>query len=113
KSRVKWFVRPYFSAGSSAFRAVNRTASFLLHRLEQATGVSALTEISDFFASMSRLFETCDESTERAYDVLRGAETALVVVSSPEEQVLGDAEYLAGKMAELRMRPTGGALNGA
>ena len=111
RSVVKWFVRPYFSAGWSALRAVNRTASFLLHRLEQATGVSALAEISDFFTSMSGLFENFHERIERAYEVLRGAETAFVVVSSPEEQVLGDAEYLAGKMAELRMPLKGVVMN--
>src|SRR5262249_37069788 len=48
---------------------------------------------------------------ERAYEVLRGAETAFVVVSSPEEQVLGDAEYLAAKMAELRMPLKGVVMN--
>jgi anion-transporting ArsA/GET3 family ATPase len=111
RSVVKWFVKPYFSAGFSALRAVNRTASFLLHRLEQATGVSALAQISDFFASMSGLFENFHERIERAYDVLRGPETAFVVVSSPEEQVLGDAEYLAGKMAELRMPLKGVVMN--
>src|SRR5262249_12793980 len=50
---VKWFVRPYFNAGWSALRAVNRTVGFILRRLEQATGISALAEISDFFANMS------------------------------------------------------------
>jgi anion-transporting ArsA/GET3 family ATPase len=108
---VKWFVRPYFSAGWSALRAVNRTASFLLRRLEQATGVGALADISDFFASTSGLFENFHERVERAYDVLRGPDTAFVVVSSPEEQVLGDAEYLAGKMAELRMPIKGVVMN--
>ncbi len=111
KGVVKWFVRPYFSAGWSALRAVNRTASFLLHRLEHATGVSALAEISDFFASMSGLFENFHERIERAYEVLRGPETAFVVVSSPEEQVLGDAEYLAAKMGELRMPLKGVVMN--
>jgi len=108
---VKWFVRPYFSAGLSAFRAVNRTASFLLRRLEQATGVSALVEISDFFTSMSGLFENFHGRVERAYEVLRGEQTAFVLVTGPEEQVLEDAEYLSGKMAELRMPLKGVVLN--
>jgi anion-transporting ArsA/GET3 family ATPase len=108
---VKWFVRPYFSAGWSALRAMNRTAGFLLRRLEQATGVSALAEISDFFSSMSGLFENFHGRVERAYEVLRGAATAFVLVSGPEEQVLGDAEYLSTKMAELRMPLKGVVLN--
>jgi anion-transporting ArsA/GET3 family ATPase len=108
---VKWFVRPYFSAGWSALRAMNRTAGFLLRRLEQATGVSALAEISDFFTSMSGLFENFHGRIERAYEVLRGAGTAFVLVTGPEEQVLDDAEYLSGKMGELRMPLKGVVLN--
>jgi anion-transporting ArsA/GET3 family ATPase len=108
---IKWFVRPYFSAGWSALRAMNRTAGFLLRRLEQATGVSALLEISDFFSSMSGLFENFHARVERAYEVLRGAATAFVLVTGPEEQVLGDAEYLSAKMGELRMPLKGVVLN--
>jgi anion-transporting ArsA/GET3 family ATPase len=108
---VKWFVRPYFSAGWSALRAVNRTASFLLRRLEQATGVSALVNISDFFTSMSGLFENFHKRVERSYEVLRGEATAFVLVTGPEEQVLEDAEYLSAKMTELRMPLKGVVLN--
>src|SRR5207247_902949 len=108
---VRWFVRPYFSAGWSALRAMNRTAGFLLRRLEQATGMSALAEISDFFTSMSGLFENFQPRVERAYKVLRGAETAFVLVTGPEEQVLGDAEYLSTKMAELHMPLKGVVFN--
>ena len=108
---LRWFVRPYFSAGWSAIRAVNRTASFLLKRLEQATGVSALVEISDFFTNMSGLFDNFQARVDRATEVLRGPETAFVLVTGPEEQVLGDAEYLSGKMAELRMPLKGVVFN--
>ena len=108
---IRWFLRPYFSAGWSALRAMNRTAGFLLRRLEQATGVSALAEISDFFSSMSELFENFQSRVDRAHEVLRGRETAFVLVSGPEEQVLGDADYLSTKMAELRMPLKGVVLN--
>ena len=111
KSVIKWFVRPYFNAGWSALRAVNRSVGFLLRRIEQATGISALAEISDFFTSMSGLFENFQARIDKAYDVLRGAGTAFVVVSSPEEQVLEDAEYLSTKMGELRMPLKGVVLN--
>jgi anion-transporting ArsA/GET3 family ATPase len=111
KSVIKWFVRPYFNASWSAIRAVNRSVGFLLRRIEQATGISALTEISDFFTSMSGLFENFQARVDKAYDVLRGPGTAFVVVSSPEEQVLEDAEYLSTKMSELRMPLKGVVLN--
>jgi anion-transporting ArsA/GET3 family ATPase len=111
KSVIKWFLLPSLSAGWSALRAVNRTAGFLLRQLEKATGVSALAEISDFFASMGGLFENFNARIERAYEVLRGSTTAFVLVSSPEEQVLDDAEYLSTKMAELAMPLKGVVVN--
>lgn len=111
RSIVKWFIKPYFSAGWSALRAVNRSVGFLLRRLEQATGVSALIEISDFFNNMSGLFENFQARVDRAYQVLRGPETAFVLVTSPEEQVLGDAEYLTAKLGELRIPLAGVVMN--
>lgn len=108
---IKWFVRPYFSAGWSVVQAMNRTAGFILKRLEQATGISALVEISDFFTSMAGLFENFQPRIARAYEVLRGSGTAFVLVTSPEEQVLGDAEYLSTKMAELQMPLAGVVFN--
>jgi len=111
KSVIKWFVRPYFNAGWSAIRAVNRSVGFLLRRIEQATGISALAEISEFFTSMSGLFDNFQARIDKAYEVLRGPGTAFIVVSSPEEQVLEDAEYLSTKMSELRMPLKGVVLN--
>jgi anion-transporting ArsA/GET3 family ATPase len=111
RSVIRWFVKPYFSAGWAALQAVNRTATFILRRLEQATGMGTLTEISDFFTNMSGLFENFHARVARAYDVLRGPETAFVLVTSPEEQVLGDAEYLCAKMNELAMPLRGVVFN--
>jgi anion-transporting ArsA/GET3 family ATPase len=111
RSVIRWFIKPYFSAGWAALQAVNRTATFIFRRLEQATGVGALAEISDFFSSMSGLFENFHARVARAYEVLRGPETAFVLVTSPEEQVLGDAEYLSAKMNELAMPLRGVVFN--
>ncbi len=100
---VRWFVKPYVSAGWSAMRLVNRTAGFVLRTLEEATGVAVLAEISDFFASMQSLFDGFGERTERVYRLLKSPKTAFVLISSPEEEVLEEAEYLSDKMAALGM----------
>jgi anion-transporting ArsA/GET3 family ATPase len=100
---IRWFVRPYLSATSSGLRVMNRTLSFVLRRLEDATGVSALMTISEFFAAMSGMFDGFHDRVERAYGILRGKNTAFLLVTSPDEQILGEAEFLSAKMAELRM----------
>lgn len=103
KQIVKWFVKPYFAAGWATMQVMNRTANFLLRRLEEATGVSVLVEVSDFFTAMSGLFDGFQERVQRVYQLLRAEETAFVLVASPEEQVLSEAEYFCGKVAELRI----------
>jgi len=104
KRIVKWFVKPYFSAGWKTFRFVNRTVGFLFRRLEDATGISALVDVSDFFTSMSGLFEGFEPRVRRVYELLRSRETAFVLVATPEEQVLTEAEYFCRKVQELKMK---------
>ncbi|MBI4516803.1 MAG: ArsA family ATPase [Deltaproteobacteria bacterium] len=103
KNVVKWFVRPYFSAGWATFRLVNRTAGVLFRKLEEATGVAALAEVSDFFTSMAGLFENFEARVRRVYELLRARQTAFVLVVSPEEQVLREAEHFCRMVRELRV----------
>jgi anion-transporting ArsA/GET3 family ATPase len=110
---VRWFVRPYLSATWSGMRMVNRTVNFVLRRLEEVTGISALLSVSEFFTSMSGLFDGFHARVERAYAILRGAETAFVLVTCPEVQVLDEAGYLSHKMATLGMPLKGVVFNRA
>lgn len=98
---IRWFLRPYFSAGWSTMRLVNRTLGSLLRRLEEATGVSALVEVSDFFNSMSSLFDGFQERVQRVYELFRAGSTAFVLVASPEEEVLSEAEFFQRRLDEL------------
>lgn len=104
RSVVKWFVKPYFSAGWSTMRLVNRTAGFLFRRLEDATGISALLQVSEFFTSMTGLFENFEPRVRRVYELLRAPQTAFVLVAAPDEQVLGEAEFFMSKVRDLGMR---------
>ena len=101
RSVVKWFVKPYFSASWATMRFVNRTVGFLFKRLEEATGISALVEVSEFFTAMSGLFEGFEPRVRRVEKLLRSSETAFVLVASPEEQVLREAEFFCVRVHEL------------
>jgi anion-transporting ArsA/GET3 family ATPase len=98
---IRWFVKPYFSAGWATLRVVNRAAGSLLRRLEEATGIAALVEISDFFTSMSGLFDGFEQRVDAVDRLLRSRSTAFVLVATPEEQVLSEAEEFSRKLAEL------------
>jgi anion-transporting ArsA/GET3 family ATPase len=101
RSVIRWFIKPYFSAGWSTLRVVNRAAGSVLRRLEDATGVKALVEISDFFNSMSALFDGFEARVQTVDRLLHSKHTAFVLVTSPEEQVLSEAEEFCRQLAAL------------
>jgi len=100
---VRWLVTPYLSQGWAVAKAMNRTAGFLFRKLEEATGVSALADISDFFSAMSGMFEAFAARTETIHAILRAPSTAFLLVTGPEEQVLTEAEFFSQRIRALKM----------
>jgi len=87
-----WFTRAPGTRTWSALSAVNRTTTFLLRKIEEATGISALSEISEFFTTMQAMFDDFGERFQRVSQLLTSAETAFLLVTSPEYTVLAEAE---------------------
>jgi anion-transporting ArsA/GET3 family ATPase len=106
---VRWFLMPYLSQGWAVAKAMNRTVGFLFRKLEEATGVSALAEVSDFFSAMSGMFDAFTARTDVIHDILRARSTAFVLVTGPEEQVLTEAEFFSERMKAMQM-PLGGVV---
>lgn len=102
-SVVGWFVKPYASAGWAAWKTASKTARFLFDKLEDATGMQSLRQISEFFVSMEGLFDGINERFRRVRDLLSGTDTAFVLVAGPDEQVLGESESLTDRMRSLGM----------
>lgn len=110
KKIVRWFM-PGFSAGWSTFQTMNKTVGFVLKKIEEATGVAALAQVTDFFGSMGELFDGFEARVERVTALLRDPATAFVLVAGPDEQVLGQVDYLASQMAEREMPLKGVVMN--
>jgi anion-transporting ArsA/GET3 family ATPase len=108
---VKWFVKPSFSAGWGTLQAMNRTVGFLLHKIEDATGVAALADVTDFFGAMTGLFEDFEPRVQRVTQLLRDSQTAFLLVAGPDEQVLDQADYLAAQMSTRGMPLRGVVMN--
>jgi len=97
----KWFLRP--AGGWNVFSAMNKTTAFLLRKIEEATGISALAEISDFFTTMQGMFDDFGERFQRVSALLASEETAFVLVSSLEEEVLTEATQLLTDLERLEI----------
>lgn len=111
RSIVGWFVRPYASVGWSALKTASRTVRFLFDRIEDATGLQSLAQISEFFVAMEQLFEGINERGQRVRELLSGPSAAFVLVAGPDEQILGESEAFTRRMAELGMPLKGVVMN--
>jgi anion-transporting ArsA/GET3 family ATPase len=111
RSVVGWLVKPYVSIGWSAWKTASRTVRFIFSRIEDATGVQTLREVSAFFVAMEKLFDGIAERSRKVRALLAGDACAFVLVAGPEEQVLGESEHLTTKMRELGMPLKGVVMN--
>lgn len=111
RSMIGWFVKPYASFGWSAWKTASRGVKFLFERIERATGVETLRQISEFFIAMEAMFDGIAERSRRVREVLTSARTAFVLVTGPDEQVLGQSEMLTEKVAFLGMSLRGVVVN--
>jgi len=108
---VRWLVMPYLSQGWAAAKAMNRTVGFLFRKVEEATGIAALAEISDFFSAMSGMFDAFAARAQTIQAILHAPTTAFVLVTGPEEQVLTEAEFFSQKVRALHMPLKGVVFN--
>jgi anion-transporting ArsA/GET3 family ATPase len=111
RSMIGWFVKPYASFGWSAWKTASRSVKFLFERIERATGVETLRQISEFFIAMEAMFDGIADRSRRVREVLTSARTAFVLVTGPDEQVLGQSEMLTEKVALLGMPLRGVVVN--
>lgn len=88
----KWLMRPSIEHGWAALSFVNRTTGLLLRKVEEATGIAALGEIAEFFSTMHGMFEDFGPRFNRVNALLSSEEAAFILVTSPEEEVLKEAE---------------------
>jgi anion-transporting ArsA/GET3 family ATPase len=111
-SRVsQWLMRPAVERSWSALSFANRTTSMLLRKVEDATGISALGEIAEFFSSLHGMLEDFTARSLRVSALLASHETAFVLVASPDEAVLREAEQFGATLERMQILLKGIVLN--
>jgi anion-transporting ArsA/GET3 family ATPase len=110
RSVLGWLAKPA-SAGWSVWKTASRSARFVFEKLEEATGLQALSEISDFFAAIESLIDGVSERMRTVRALLQAPTTSFVLVTGPDEQVLEDAEGLVARMQELGVSLRGVVMN--
>jgi anion-transporting ArsA/GET3 family ATPase len=110
RSVLGWLAKPA-SAGWSVWKTASRSARFVFEKLEEATGLQALSEISDFFAAIESLIDGVTARSRTVRALLQARTTSFVLVTGPDEQVLEDAEGIVARMNDLGVSLRGVVMN--
>ncbi|MBI5116265.1 ArsA family ATPase [Candidatus Poribacteria bacterium] len=102
-SVLKWFLKPYFSAGKLGIRMFQKGTAAILRTLERVTGISALKVASDFFISFEGMYDGFKERASAVYELLRDNATAFLLVTSPDDITIEEAAFFYDKLIEYGM----------
>lgn len=80
-----------------------RAGSVVMRGLSRFTSVEMFSELLQFFAHLSDTFEGFVEGARRTQAMLRGADTAFVLVSACDATSTEEARYLRKKLQETEM----------
>jgi anion-transporting ArsA/GET3 family ATPase len=108
----KWLMRSAAATRWSPVSAVNRTVFFLLRKVEDTIGITALEDIREFFSTMQQMFIDFGHRLARVNKLLGSAETAFVLVTSPNEEMLIEAEGFRASLGRLGVSLKGVIVNG-
>ncbi len=97
---TRWLVMPYLSAGRKGLKLFNRTGGYLFRKLEEATGIRVIKDVSEFFFHFSQLTEGSRQRMTKVFELLKGPETAFLLITTPELAVLSEAAYFMKKVGD-------------
>ncbi len=102
-SVLKWFLKPYFSAGRAGIRVFQKGSAVILKTLERVTGIAALKVASEFFLAFEGMYDGFKERASGVYELLRDRTTGFLLVTSPEDITVEEAMYFYDKLIEYDM----------
>lgn len=100
---LKWFLKPYFSAGKKGLRVFQKGTGVILRTLEKITGAAALKVASEFFISFEGMYDGFKERAAAVYELLRDDTTGFVLVTSPDDITIEEAAFFHDKLIEYEM----------
>ncbi len=99
---LKVFIAP----GGLTARLFGRSTALVFSIFARVTGVDMLSDLSQFFRSVSGVIDPFSERTRQVAALLREGSTAYLIVTSPEPEPAREAVFLAHKL-DSRGMPRG------
>jgi anion-transporting ArsA/GET3 family ATPase len=103
-SVLRFFLKPYFVAGRLTLRVVTETGALAMKLADRFLGMQFLQDLSEFFLAFEGMYDGFKERAARVHELLRGRQTAFVLVASPAPAALDEALFFHRRLHESEMQ---------
>jgi len=108
---IRLISAPTRVGGRAYLKVMNAGMSMVASTVSKVLGAALLGDIQAFIAAMETMFGGFRERADRTYQQLKDAETAFVVVATPERDALREASFFVDRLSNDKMPLAGLVLN--
>ncbi|MCW2524150.1 MAG: ATPase [Frankiales bacterium] len=108
---IRLLTAPARAGGKAYLKVVTASFNIFGKVLTRILGNDLLGNVSSFVASLETMFGGFRERADQTYELLKGSDTAFVVVSSPEPDALREASFFVERLQHEQMPLAGVLMN--
>lgn len=108
---IRLLTAPAKAGGRAGFKVFSVGVQVATTTMSRLLGGQLLQDVQTFVAALDTMFGGFRERADQTYALLKAAETAFVVVATPERDALREASYFAGRLDEEGMPLAGLVVN--
>jgi anion-transporting ArsA/GET3 family ATPase len=108
---IRLLAAPAKAGGRAGFKVFSVGVSVISGTLTKILGGDLLGDVRTFVAALDTMFGGFRERADLTYALLKDAQTAFVVVATPERDALREASFFAGRLDEEGMPLAGLVVN--
>ena len=108
---IRLLTAPAKAGGRAGFKVFSVGVQVATSTMSRLLGGQLLQDVQTFVAALDTMFGGFRERADQTYALLKAAETAFVVVATPERDALREASYFAGRLDEEQMPLAGLVVN--
>lgn len=108
---MSWLIKPFQLAGKLGIGRIFSAGEKLMGGIAKVTGVTSLHSFADFLVLMQEVIDGFHRSGERVVATLREPRTGFVMVTTPLQNAVRSAQFIAEQLSGLGYRCQGLVLN--
>jgi anion-transporting ArsA/GET3 family ATPase len=108
---LKYFLLPAIGGGKGIFKAFNVAAVSFLRIVKRIVGIQVLEDTAEFFQNFDGMYDGFKQRAQDVFDLLRQPESHFIVVTTPNEDAVAEAEFFASTLNSYELNLGGVVVN--